>query len=685
MSDEMPVAQTIGAKSTPEIQDSPQSAGGLHQFANDRAIVQPESLPEWRLTLCVGAAVCALVFLTALVAGVLAGGLYIALHSVVANGEAPGLVPILIGASGLLFAILILLPMLLAKRAEAEAGVVAVEHNTRLMNFVRDVAGRLAVNPPSALGISQRPVVRLYQGLPALNPDSRSTELVIGLPLLRSLSVAELGGLVAHELGHFASPQGRSKRFMTLSINRWLQQTANCTDAALHLRPGAYLVSLVAALIAKISKSILREIEIHGDWYQVQIAGSESFKKLAENAHLAVRSYESVRDELADEENSEYPADVSHLVIERTHQKSVDDQRYLREVMLESPGCLQGDHPPGYDRLDDAENFGDIAGDLLAAHSAIDLVDEPVQLARQVSLAWFREVLNIQIDDESLLSETAIVRKLEAHRELNQVLDNYFLGFFHRTRFLPAGDINAALKIPAEQRLAQIEKACEEVRRISPEARRALGEYDDSIGEILDDARAAVRAEVDGKEHDTETNRRAQRAFKDANSELADLEQRFSDRMALGLAGALADAVLDNPQVAKIMREEIGKLLALQNAFSGCRDTLIELRVQIVRADMANKLKAKDLAHSCHQTIARLVGNISARFEKSPSVDPTDKRSMIPAINAEVDAASDGSVVSTGREFVRAIERHYLRLLVRLSEIALETEARHGIKLKLID
>lgn len=685
MSEKMPVAQTIDSKSAPVSADRAQTRSAKRSFENERKIAAPATLPSWRLTLCVVAASGALIFLTLLVAGILAGSLYYGLQPLITTGATPGVTNILVAVAGIMFAAMLLLPVLLAHRVRDFPGLVPVDRESGLKQLVTDIAERLQVPAPSNLGMSQRPVVRLNCRSRGLKADLGGTELVLGLPLVRCLSTRELGGMIAHELGHFAEPAGRQERYLILAINQWLIETANAGKQAGFLKPGAMAVGVGAKVVGQISAPVLREMEEHGDWYQVQIAGSKSFKSLAENAHLILRSYEGVHAELIDEDNDEYPADVSHLIVERMHKKAVDDQRYLREVMLESPSCINGDHPPGYDRLDAVENHGEVRGVLLAEAPAVELLEAQQALSRRVTLAWFRQVLGLDISDTQLVSETAIVRKLEAHRELNQVLDNYFLGFFHRTRFLPPGDISAALKVPAEQRLAKIEKACEEIRRISPEARRALGEYDDAIGVILDDARAAVRTEAEGTDHPTDTIRQAQRAYKDANSELADLEQRFAERMALGLAGALADAVLSNPQVAKIMHEEIGKLNALQTAFARCREPLFELRVQIVRLNTAKKIAATELVQSHNQTIARLVSKIGQYLDKLPSVDLTDKRSLVPAIDAEVDAASDGSIESTAKAFVRAVERHYLLLLVRLSEIALETEARHDIRLRLID
>jgi Zn-dependent protease with chaperone function len=50
---------------------------------------------------------------------------------------------------------------------------------------------------------------------------SRDLTLTIGLPLVAGLTVRQLGGVLAHEFGHFAQGAGMRLTFVVRSVNAW--------------------------------------------------------------------------------------------------------------------------------------------------------------------------------------------------------------------------------------------------------------------------------------------------------------------------------------------------------------------------------------------------------------------------------------------------------------------------------
>jgi Zn-dependent protease with chaperone function len=83
----------------------------------------------------------------------------------------------------------------------------------QLFEMIRTVAKRLGVRPPGQVRLTYLPCC----GVVAWNRD-RSRALIIGLPLLRVLSQAELRAVIAHELAHLArgdaTRAARSARFV---------------------------------------------------------------------------------------------------------------------------------------------------------------------------------------------------------------------------------------------------------------------------------------------------------------------------------------------------------------------------------------------------------------------------------------------------------------------------------------
>src|SRR4051812_33523831 len=128
--------------------------------------------------------------------------------------------------------------------------------------------------------------------------------LTIGMPLLAGLTTRQLGGVLAHELGHFAQGSGMRLTYLVRSINGWLVRVAYERDSwdealareakqshwtiALPLQAGQLAVLASRKLLAglalvghAIGTFLLREMETDADRYNVGVAGSDAFETTA--------------------------------------------------------------------------------------------------------------------------------------------------------------------------------------------------------------------------------------------------------------------------------------------------------------------------------------------------------------------------------------------------------------------
>jgi hypothetical protein len=137
----------------------------------------------------------------------------------------------------------------------------------------------------------------------------RHLVLTIGLPLAAGLTLREFGGVMAHELGHFAQGIGMRLRYLSQSIvdwfirvvyqrdqwDDWLDETAENLD----IRIG--WIFLVAKLFVAIGRGILwvlfhiglattgflaRQREFDADSYECRFAGSRAFASTIRKLHL---------------------------------------------------------------------------------------------------------------------------------------------------------------------------------------------------------------------------------------------------------------------------------------------------------------------------------------------------------------------------------------------------------------
>ena len=124
--------------------------------------------------------------------------------------------------------------------------------------------------------------------------------LLIGMPLVVGLNLAEFAGVLAHEFGHFSQGAGMRLSFVIRSINDWLTRVVYERDAwdqwlantasELDLRIGCvfYAAMLGVWLTRKIlwvfmmlghiiSAYLLRQMEFDADRHEARLAGRDAF------------------------------------------------------------------------------------------------------------------------------------------------------------------------------------------------------------------------------------------------------------------------------------------------------------------------------------------------------------------------------------------------------------------------
>jgi predicted Zn finger-like uncharacterized protein len=137
----------------------------------------------------------------------------------------------------------------------------------------------------------------------------RDLVLTIGLPLAAGLTAREFGGVMAHELGHFAQGLGMRLSYLVRSIvgwfirvvyqrdqwDDWLDETAQELDirvgwiflvAKLFVIVGRGILWVLFHIGLTISGIMLRQMEYDADGYQCRFAGSSSLGSTMKKLHL---------------------------------------------------------------------------------------------------------------------------------------------------------------------------------------------------------------------------------------------------------------------------------------------------------------------------------------------------------------------------------------------------------------
>lgn len=192
-------------------------------------------------------------------------------------------------------------------------------------------ARALAINPgaePALYAFIARICETVHAPLPArididcqLNAAAGFTEgaggliggklvLIIGLPLMAGLTVAQFAGVVAHEFGHFSQGSGMRLGYFIRRINDWFVRVVYVRDAwdlglermLCEENNGYVTVSLLCVqaavgftrLVLKglmylgfaVSCFLQRQREFDADHYQIELTGSENFESMSRRAHV---------------------------------------------------------------------------------------------------------------------------------------------------------------------------------------------------------------------------------------------------------------------------------------------------------------------------------------------------------------------------------------------------------------
>lgn len=167
--------------------------------------------------------------------------------------------------------------------------------------FVDQICKSINSPTPKRINITPEPnaSASFRNGLPSI---IRGDDLVltIGLPLITTLNVQQLGGIVAHECGHFSQRFGFRLHYIIYSINNWFARVVY-ERGAFEVwvknelsKAGVYAIlgwiSLIYIWITRIilwifmkvgriiSSFMSRQMEFDADRFEIRIAGKKTFE-----------------------------------------------------------------------------------------------------------------------------------------------------------------------------------------------------------------------------------------------------------------------------------------------------------------------------------------------------------------------------------------------------------------------
>ncbi|MEM0896089.1 MAG: M48 family metalloprotease [Verrucomicrobiota bacterium] len=352
-----------------------------------------------------------------------------------------------------------LLKPLFVRRAGAE-GLVELEKGEHplLDAFVERVARYADVPEPKTVYVdcSANASVSYDRGFRGM--VDREYRLLIGLSLVSGLDLRSFGGVLAHELGHFAQHHGMRLTYLIRRLNHWLYLIVHERDewdrelANLALRkrglrtvlawPAWALVAIIRGIFWLVMASAhglscfaLRQMEYGADRYEIAFSGHDGFwwttKRISQLGAGYLEACRLIRDSWRERMLAD---DFSLLARSQADRLSSEAVAMAQQLVQKEQGVIFFTHPSDKSRLQKAGRKGWAEGISLDDQPATGLFRDFSRLSRRATRAFYRGEFGEVWEDGALVGNPAIVKDGRRRRREQAAVEGFLGGLW---RILP--------------------------------------------------------------------------------------------------------------------------------------------------------------------------------------------------------------------------------------------------------
>jgi Zn-dependent protease with chaperone function len=543
--------------------------------------------------------------------------------------------PIIIGVILVFF----MIKPLLARRVKpAEAVPVTAEEEPELFRFIDAICDLVKAPRPKRvlLDLQVNASASFRRGL--LSLFGRDLTLTLGLPLAAGLNVRELGGVLAHEFGHFAQGAGMRLTFIVRSVNAWFARVVYERDAwDNRLRNAAGRVDFRIAIILQLARAMiwltrrilwalmmvghgiscfmLRQMEFDADRFETQVAGTAAFASTTRRLHLLNVAWQRTLSRQQDAFlTKRLVDDLPGLVAVETKRLPGQVEKSVEQALVASKTGWFDTHPSDRDRVQASKELA-APGVLIADAPATALFRDFTTTARKRTAAYYRDDCGIELREICLHSLEEMSTEAEAATEADEAVAEFCgpLMTIRTLLILKPNDLASPPAAPTRERHAQLlEQAGPAVERLMKADAEQLSAKN---GAALLDAAFAIKHKEFGLKKGTRGA--ADEAIADAKArcdrELENLSAAV-DATRVRMAAALR-AVADKEASAEI--ERLLQVLARFEGVSGSlvtlRDSTAALELLLVNSENASNgnlwnVAARELTDSIEREVDAVLG-----------------------------------------------------------------------------
>ncbi len=550
--------------------------------------------------------------------------------------------------------------------------------------------------------------------------------LTIGMPLVAGLTARQLGGVLAHEFGHFSQGFGMRVSYIVRSISYWFARVVYERDRwdewlasaarSLDFRIGIVLhfARLMIWLTRRIlwclmmvghvfSCYLLRQMEYDADLHEIRFAGSEDFRKTSmQLRRLGIAYQQSLVDQQGFFRDGKLGNDLPKLVqLNRDDQDAELVKKIFAGVMEEKTEWLTT-HPVDKDRVARAKAENEPGVFQLEAPASA-LFDHYTEICESVTHDTFKEAFGDKLKPSMLVPVEHLVSHKTASREANLAMRRMFGNHFSVPRAMNF-QVSLGSEPSADAMQAQLLRARNAMIQTLPDYAAKSKTFDEldskwllchQVRALLDLGMKLKQADFDVPVQSASAATVAGEEFQSKlavmNDELRSHESAFEQRVAaasrllmtgnIDLPAADQRGLLEQFQAVCQTLPEIDKTYAeevrFRNEYASVALILRAIGGQELAADTTAKIMAKieklslgmramsERFHSIHFPFEHADGRI------------TLSQYMLPELPAKEDV---GEVIGGAEKFVENYHYVYFRSIGTLALLCQRVEAALGLE-----
>ena len=388
--------------------------------------------------------------------------------------------------------------------------------------------------------------------------------LTIGLPLVAGMSVRQLGGILAHEFGHFSQGGGMRLTYVIRTVSHWFTRVVYERDTwdinlerwskendirigvIFYLARGCvWLTRRVLWVLMMIGHGVsgllLRQMEFDADRHEVRFSGSDTIEPTTRRLHELMVAHEMAFSDLSlAYQEGRLADDITQLVSVNADDLPDKVAEYIDERISKGKTGWLDTHPCDHERIQSGLREA-APGVFHLEQPANELFVNFGDVCRRASIAAYRSLLGSEFHEDQLHSAEHVVAARREQKATADALSSYFQdGWIPLQKSIIAFDVLPTDVDPSDDEATNLESQRRELLELAPQQTKIVESILKADSDLSEIGRASLLLDsgftvpVDTFSRNLTTKSSVTQASQSVNDNWTAAEQSYSKYQELG-------------------------------------------------------------------------------------------------------------------------------------------------------